>query len=122
MRWIRVRVMDAIGRNDTLFLIIVVAPGIQIAAPAREIGARYFQPNPVTGPEIVAGRVQIEVYFIHFALLHPDLAPQALTKAHPLSTFLQIEGAAIRPFSFGYRLWNRRSRRHHRSTPRGCLR
>lgn len=46
--------MYLIVGDDTFRLIVISSTGIQVSIKAREVAARYFDPNSMSGFEVIA--------------------------------------------------------------------
>src|ERR1043165_202338 len=88
--------MYLIVGDDTLRFVIILSTGIQVSIEAREVTARNFDANSMSGVEKIAGDHRLQRHFIHFAGFHPDIwfvVSVAIT--HPLNRFVEIECTAI---------------------------
>ena len=86
-----------IVRDDTFRFVVISATGIKVPIKARKIAARYFDPNPMSRIEVIAGDHGLQCYFIHFAGLHPDVwFVVSIAITHALDRFVEIECTAIR--------------------------
>ena len=82
--------------RDELGFVVIVAAGIEISDQAREVAARDLNPDAVTFTEHVAGRVQVDVDFVHAIRLHENLFFIACTIAGPQDAVLDVVGGAVR--------------------------
>src|SRR6185369_5391118 len=96
VRRIHARVMDRVGRDFPLSLVVVIATRVEVAIETREVTARNLEANTMTRQEIIARRLQIDPDFVNFPLLHPDFLVEALAVTSAQNAFLNVEGCGVR--------------------------
>jgi len=88
--------MHRIVSYDEISLIVVVAPGVEVAVEAREVTAGNFEPQPVAREEVIAEIDRLEGHFVYFSRLHPNRRlVVAIAVTHTLNVLNQIEGSAV---------------------------
>ena len=82
--------------DDTFRFIVISSTGIQVSIEAREVAARYFDPNPMPSLERIAGHHRLQRHLINFAGFHPNVwFVVSITITHALDRFVEIECTAL---------------------------
>src|SRR2546422_2590624 len=79
-----------------LGFVVVVPPGVQVPFEARKIAARNFKPDAMTGPEVIASSLQVNLDFVSLPFLHPNLLVVTLPVACPQNSFVNVVSFSIR--------------------------
>src|SRR5829696_8609579 len=91
------RMVHGVTRDDTLRLVVISSTRIQVAIEAREVAARDFDANAMSGFKVIARHHRPERYLVHLSALHPHfrfVVPVAIP--HALNGLIEVVSATIR--------------------------
>src|SRR4051812_46195020 len=88
--------MNGGGGDNPCGFVVVVAAGVEVAVPAREVAAADFDADAVAGAKFVGGGFEVDAGFVDGPGFEPDTAVEPLAVTQAQDALLDVEGAAVR--------------------------